>query len=143
MKKFKNQKGFTLVELMVVLVIIGILATMAIPKFLGSSQKAKASEFKPILKQIYTLQTAYFMEKDAFSASKADLGFVDPTGSDVRFTYAVSTTTTKLGQATPTSSGATGMGIATTDQGCVNDQGSLTADSALAALANVSSSACN
>jgi general secretion pathway protein G len=37
----KNQKGFTLIELMVVLIILGLLATIVLPKFLGSEEKAK------------------------------------------------------------------------------------------------------
>ena len=56
------RKGFTLVELMVVIVIIGILAALAIPRFLGATAKSKATEFKPVLKQIYTLEEAFRQE---------------------------------------------------------------------------------
>lgn len=55
-----NQKGFTLLELMIVVVIIGILAAMAIPRFVTVTTKSKQSEAKLILKQIYSMQRVYF-----------------------------------------------------------------------------------
>jgi prepilin-type N-terminal cleavage/methylation domain-containing protein len=57
--KFHNRKGFTLIELMIVVVIIGILAALAIPRFMTATTRAKQSEAKQILKQVYTMQHAY------------------------------------------------------------------------------------
>lgn len=51
-----NNKGFTLVELMVVLVIVGILASFAIPRFSKAIYKTKASEFPTMLKAIYNAE---------------------------------------------------------------------------------------
>jgi prepilin-type N-terminal cleavage/methylation domain-containing protein len=72
MKK-PQEKGFTLIELMVVIVIVGILAAVAIPKFTMASHKAKASEFPTVLTSIYTAQGAYEAEEGTYASSLSDL----------------------------------------------------------------------
>jgi len=59
MKKIISNNAFTMIELMIVVVIIGILTTMAIPRFMAVSTKNKQSEAKLILKQIYVNQRTY------------------------------------------------------------------------------------
>lgn len=57
-----NNKGFTLIELMIVIVIIGLLATMATPKLTGFSAKAKLTEI-PLAASTYDrLQESYYFE---------------------------------------------------------------------------------
>ena len=75
----KNQKGFTLIELMVVIVIIGILSALAIPKMLSVSAKAKASETTPIIANFETLESAYVQET-GLAGNFASIGFTIPTG---------------------------------------------------------------
>lgn len=58
--KFHNrEKGFTLIELMIVVVIIGILAALAIPRFMQATTKSKQSEAKQLLKQVYTMERTF------------------------------------------------------------------------------------
>ena len=64
--KRKNTKGFTLIELMIVVAIIGILAAIAIPNFLKFQAKSKQSEAKTNLKGIYTAETGYFGENNKY-----------------------------------------------------------------------------
>jgi type IV pilus assembly protein PilA len=55
----QGQKGFTLVELLVVIIIIGILAAVALPSFLNQSAKAKQSEAKQNIGTFNRLQTSF------------------------------------------------------------------------------------
>src|SRR5918911_1892976 len=69
------QKGFTLIELMIVVAIIGILAAIAIPNFIKFQARSKQSEAKANLKAVFTAQKAFFQEKDRFSSLIGEIGF--------------------------------------------------------------------
>jgi len=60
-------QGFTLVELLVVVVIIGILAAIAIPKFSNSKEKAYVAQMKSDLRNLVTAEEAYFADKTAYT----------------------------------------------------------------------------
>ena len=108
-----NRKGFTLVELMIVVAIIGILAAIAIPNFVTMQYKSKRSEVPMNLKGIKTAEISYesnfdvFVTASAYPSSptktvntwvKASSGGFATMGwapdGDVRGSYSVATTTT-------------------------------------------------
>jgi type IV pilus assembly protein PilA len=81
LRRMKGQRGFTLIELMIVVAIIGILAAIAIPNFLTYQAKAKQSEAKVNLGGIFTSATSYFAENSTFVAANQGLLGYSPTGN--------------------------------------------------------------
>ncbi len=94
--RFHNRKGFTLIELMIVVVIIGILAALAIPRFMQATTKSKQSEAKQLLKQIYTMERSFRQENghyahngDAQVAGGSFDSLGVEIGSNAKYTYTI------------------------------------------------------
>jgi len=66
LKKHRNQKGFTLIELMIVIAIIGILAAIAIPQFASYRAKSFNSASVSDIRNIRTDLEAYYAENEAY-----------------------------------------------------------------------------
>jgi type IV pilus assembly protein PilA len=68
LKKHRNQKGFTLIELMIVVAIIGILAAIAIPQFAAYRERAFIASMKGDLNSVRTSEEAYYADNNVYLA---------------------------------------------------------------------------
>jgi len=78
---FGSNDGFTLVELMVVVAIIGILASVAIPNYQKYQAKARQSEAKLNLASLLTAEKTYSVESSTFSLCLSNIGY-EPSGTN-------------------------------------------------------------
>jgi prepilin-type N-terminal cleavage/methylation domain-containing protein len=89
----KNKKGFTLIEIMVVLAVISTLSSIAVPNFLSYKTKAREAVVKADLKNAMKFLDLYFIENDTYPETSDDLlvaGF--RLSKDVSFTrYSIGT----------------------------------------------------
>ena len=90
------QQGFTLVELLIVVVIVGILSAVALPQFLSQTKKAAATEGTQQASSIAKQAAAYYLEQGTLGTVDADCSDYAGTivDTNTNFTYACSGTKT-------------------------------------------------
>jgi type IV pilus assembly protein PilE len=71
----KKLKAFTLMELLIVLIIIGILILLALPNLMPLISKAKSTEAQLQLEHVHTLEKSYFYLHSKYSASLIDISY--------------------------------------------------------------------
>ena len=87
-KLLSKQDGFTLVELMVVVAIIGVLSAVAVPNFKKYQAKSKTSEAKLQLSAAYTAQQSFYSDFDTYAPCLLFMGF-NPNNERLQRYYAV------------------------------------------------------
>ena len=102
------RKGFTLVELMIVVAVIGVLAALAIPNYIRFQAKSKQAEVKGNLKAAFTCERAYYQDKSTYTSCNMKIGFAPERGN--RYRYTLNTTTRVDETCNTTESRATASG---------------------------------
>ena len=132
----KLAKGFTLIELMIVVAIIGILAAIAIPNFVKFQCRSKQSEGKGNLKSLYVAEESYRAETDTYNACNTtqcgagggnSMGF-QPKGSKIRYNYSANASTDAFSAMSTVATGYAGELLA--------DQWTITEDNDLRNVTN-------
>ena len=102
-----DNEGFSLTELLVVLVIIGVLVLLALPRLMPVVTKAKTTEAKLNLKQVYMLEKSYKFEYDKFSNNLNEISFEQEKlvtdGGNARYTITITNADLSTFKATATS----------------------------------------
>ncbi len=84
----RRNGGFTLIELMIVVAIIGILAVIAVPNFMKFMAKSRRTEAKYNLEAIYKAETSYLGEYNGYSTSFVTIRW-RPEGTIYYYTFSV------------------------------------------------------
>lgn len=122
MRLARGANGFSLVELMIVVAIVGVLAALAVPKYQKFQSKARQAEVKANLSHIVSLETAYYGDTDTYGAIPAygpggtcaptaaanPMGFAVGNCAGLRYTYSTTVATATAF----TAQGTSGTGVA-------------------------------
>ena len=83
----KRDPAFTLMELMIVVAVVLILASIALVRYFSSVEKARSAEAYAVLADIAAAESGYYLEKDAYTTTWSDLDRYDSAPASTNFNF--------------------------------------------------------
>lgn len=87
-----NNKAFTLIEMVMVVVLVAILASLALPRYVKVVEKGRSTEARDFLGHIRSLETAYYLEYDTYTTNLSALSVGAPSACNASFYFNYSIT---------------------------------------------------
>ena len=109
----RDEEGFTLIELMVVVLIIAILIAIAIPTFLGARERAQDRAAQSDIRNAFTAEKVYYTDNQEYTATTADLKAIEPS-----LTFVTATTPDDTGVAVNVTSDVLYLGLESASGTC-------------------------
>ena len=134
----RPQHGFTMIEIIIVVVMLGILASVALPKILAPNERIRAGEATHILTALMMAQKGYALENNgAYAAAVGSLDITIPTSVNFSapLVYNDATKVASIARCTVAGAGCSAPGLAYTLY--INDSGSITCGPDVAKCAGV------
>jgi type IV pilus assembly protein PilA len=117
MKRFNNKRGFTLIEIIVVLIIVGILAAIALPNLFSNVAKSRAEEALGTIGSYRPLIESCIVKQGGANDQNCNVANVGNPLSTTNFTYALTP---------PSGATDTGYTVTSTGQGALTNTDTLT-----------------
>ena len=105
-RQLSSARGFTLIELMIVVAVVAIISAIALPSYRSQILKAKRTDAKTALLDLATREERYFSTRNTYTSVPADLGYSGPFSVPVpsanEFNYGISVTASTTSSFTAT-----------------------------------------
>lgn len=118
MKNYKRKNGYSLIELMVTVAVVGVLVSISVPTYKNYTMKSRRSEGRSFAMEIMQRQEKYYNENNTYTTNLAQLGYSSATPTSEKGYYQVTATAASDGITNNVIITAQPIGSQTSDTEC-------------------------